>query len=330
MNGTVTKRARKGGKASWGYVFDAGRDESGRRVQPTKSGFETKRQASDALRQAIAEFEAKRNAAPISDIPTFAAFFERWMREHAGRKCAAKTIERYGELGAYAIRQPVDIAGVVQPLGDLRLDQLGPMQMELMVNGLRDHGGQKTKQYPNGRPLSAKSVRHIASVVHGCFEKAFKWQLIDRNPMARVELPVVIRRTPRIVEKDSARKLLTRARGLRLYPFIMLCLASGARRGELLALLWTDIDFETGLMNVTKSLSQTRAGLRVKSTKSGRPRRFAVPVAALDALREHRVQQDRDRRMFGNDYEENQLVFCRAGRGVTTTLAAWATGYRFS
>jgi integrase len=54
--------------------------------------------------------------------------------------------------------------------------------------------------------------------------------------------------------------------------FIMLGLASGARRGELLALQWPDIDFETGLMSVTKSLSQTKAGLRVKSTKSRRPR----------------------------------------------------------
>jgi integrase len=314
VNGSVTKRARAAGKKfSWGYVFDAGRDEAGKRIQPTKSGFTTKREAEDALRQAIIEFEAKRDAGPASVLPTFSIFFDRWMKEHAGRKCAAKTIERYLELAAYAMRQIVDIAGVSQPFGEVTLDKFGPMHMELMVNALRDHGGQKSAAHPDGRPLSPKSVRHVASVVHGCFEKAFKWQLINSNPMARVELPVVTRKQPKVVEKDSAKKLLTRARGLRLYPFIMLSLASGARRGELLALLWSDIDFETGLMNVTKSLSQTKAGLHVKSTKSGRPRRFAVPAAALDALREHRAQQDGDRAMFGADYQENDLVFCQPG-----------------
>jgi hypothetical protein len=38
-----------------------------------------------------------------------------------------------------------------------------------------------------------------------------------------------------------------------------------------------DVDFKTGIMSVSKSLEQTKAGLRVKSTKSEKPRRFAVP-----------------------------------------------------
>jgi integrase len=85
----------------------------------------------------------------------------------------------------------------------------------------------------------------------------------------------------------------------------------GCRRGELLALQWQDVDFETGLMNVTKSLEQTKlGGLRVKPPKSGKPRRFAVPAAALAALSEHRVEQHRDREVLGVDYEEHDLVFC--------------------
>ena len=88
-------------------------------------------------------------------------------------------------------------------------------------------------------------------------------------------------------------------------------LRPGARRSELLALQWADLDFETGIMNVSKSLEQTKAGLRIKSTKSSKPRRFAVPAAALGAPREHRARQDNDRAMFAADYEENDLVFCR-------------------
>ncbi len=93
--------------------------------------------------------------------------------------------------------------------------------------------------------------------------------------------------------------------------FIILGPATGARRGELLALQWADLDFKTGIMNASKSVEQTKASLRIKTTKSEKPRRFAVPVAALDAFREHRTQQGGDRAMFGADYEENDLVFSR-------------------
>jgi integrase len=269
----------------------------------------------DALRQAIINYEAKRDAGPPSETPAFGAFFDRWMQEHTIRKCAPKTIERYRELGAYAIRQTVEIAGTSRAAGDALLDQFGPMQMELLINGLLDHGGQKTKDCPDGRALSPKSVRHIACVVHGCFEKAVKWQLIGRNPMDGIELPKLVRKAPKVVERGGVGKLLKRARQTRLYPLILLGLATGARRGELLALTWPDIDFESGILSITKSLEQTKAGLRVKSTKSGKPRRFAVPPDALETLEGHRDQQDGDRALFGADYQENQLVFCRPEGG---------------
>ena len=68
-------------------------------------------------------------------------------------------------------------------------------------------------------------------------------------------------------------------------------------------------------MNVTKSLEQTKAGLRVKSTKSEKPRRFAVPAGALVALEDHRAEQNADREHFGADYQDNDLVFCRPDGG---------------
>jgi integrase len=312
MTGTITKRARSTGKPAWGFYFLAGHDNAGKRIQHTKSGFATKREAEDALRKALLDFKAcSAGTRAPSEVPIFATFFERWMQEHANRKCAPKTIERYGELGAYAIRQSVEIAGQMQTFREVTIDKIGPMQMELMINALLDHGGQKTKNCTQGRPLSPKTVRHIACVVHGCLEKAVKWQLIARNPMDGIDLPKPTKKAPRVVEKGGVTKLLERARSTRLYPLILLGLATGARRGELLALQWQDLDFESGLMNVTKSLEQTKAGLRVKSTKSEKPRRFAVPAAALVALAEHRTEQNYDRAHFGADYQDNERVFCR-------------------
>jgi integrase len=202
-------------------------------------------------------------------------------------------------------------------MGEVTIDKFGPMQMELLVNALSDHGGQKTERYPQGRPLSPKTVRHIAFLVHGCFEKAVKWEFIPRNPMHDVELPKVAKKPPQAIEKGGVGKLLRHARDTRLYPFILLGLATGARRGELLAIQWDDVDFVSGLLNITKSLEQTKAGLRIKPTKSEKPRRFAVPVTALDALKKHHLQQDGDRAMFGADYQETGSCFADRREPIT-------------
>jgi integrase len=189
MNGTITKRKRSDGRTSWGYVFDARSDEAGKRSQATKSGLPTKREAQDALRIAIGEANAKRNAAAEVNLPTFAAFFERWMTEYVARMCVPKTRNGIG----YAIRHTVTVAVGSIALGDMQINAVGPMHLALMTNALLDAGGSTTKDFPDGRPLSAKTVRHIMVVVHGVFERAIKWQLIARNPMDGVDLPKVVR-----------------------------------------------------------------------------------------------------------------------------------------
>ena len=91
----------------------------------------------------------------------------------------------------------------------------------------------------------------------------------------------------------------------------MLAAATGCRRGELIALQWSDLNVDTGLLTISKSLEQTRGGLRVKSTKSEEPRQLGVPEWALGVLKEHQADQNVDRRMFGADYTDHDLIFCQ-------------------
>ncbi len=295
MNGTITRRARKGGKFSWGYVFDAGEDE-GKRVQLTKSGFATKREAGEALRDAIAMEQTRRGMSPANASPTFAEFFGRWMREHAARRCSPKTLEAYGQHGAYAIRE----------FGTVPLNKLTAELLEGSINKLRDSGGR------TGKPLSSKTIGHILFVVNAALRKALKWRLIECNCMDQVDRPVKkAKAAPKVLDNAAMKIFLDRAANTRLYPLLVLAAATGCRRGELLAIQWSDINFKTGAMNVSKSLEETRNGLRVKPTKSDRPRQVAVPAAALAVLEQHRAEQDRDRGMFGADYQEHDLVFCR-------------------
>jgi integrase len=91
-------------------------------------------------------------------------------------------------------------------------------------------------------------------------------------------------------------------------PFLELDAATGARRGEVLALRW--MDYIDDAVFITRSLSQTKKGLEFKSTKTEEPRRVALPDSAIASLDAHRVQQQVFREQFGSDYRTDMdLIF---------------------
>jgi integrase len=302
VKGTVSKRLNRAGRARWAYVFDLGKGQNGKRQQITKSGFLTQREAQDALSVAMAEAH---NTPPSEtpESPAFEAFFANWVDEHAARRCAPKTIERYRELGAYAAKH----------LGATPLRDLTTVQIQQTIHRLEDSGGVITKEHPQGKSLSAKTVRHIGTLLHTCLADAVRLGHLAVNPMAdhRVILPKLAKRKPPVLDTGKIVLMFNRARGTRMFAFVALASASGCRRGELLALEWADINFDAGLMMISKSLEQTKAGLRVKSTKSEEPREIGLPDHALDVLREHRIEQDRDRTLYGESYANLDLVFAR-------------------
>ena len=350
MNSCVFKRKLKSG-TSWGYYFAAGRDQDGKRIQVFKSGFETKGAASTASRVAIEEYEkthgkltqhrgilgrvtwgyvfgeeskigldsqaaaelalqaavdrrAAAEAIPAEVDPTFPEYIRYWLTEHAARRCAPKTLERYGELAEYLIRQ----------LGETRLNDLTTAQIQRAVHRLEDCGGRVTTEYPDGRPLAPKTVRHIGTLLYTCLAEADRLGVLKiPHPMAnkRVRLPRLVKRDPAVLDKEKLRALFTRARSTRLYPVVVLASATGCRRGELLALQWPDLDESTGELSVSKSLEQLKVGLRVKSTKSEKPRRFVIPDWAISVLADHRAEQEKDKRLFGPDYQDHGLIFCQ-------------------
>jgi integrase len=127
----------------------------------------------------------------------------------------------------------------------------------------------------------------------------------------RVILPKLRKREPPVIDTEKLVLMFNRARGTRQFAFVVLGSASGCRRGELRALTWADVNLETGLMMISKSPEQTKAGLRIKSTKSEKPREVGIADDDLEVLREHRAEQDRDRALYGSDYEDHNLVFCQ-------------------
>ena len=71
----------------------------------------------------------------------------------------------------------------------------------------------------------------------------------------------------RILKADDVPAVLEALKGHRLYPMVALALSTGARRSEILALRWCDVDLKGGVLKIEHSLEQTKAGLRTQSAQ---------------------------------------------------------------
>lgn len=293
MTGTVKNRSKNKSRPNWFYSIFIGKDESGKKRFLYASGYAKKSEAEEARDAALAEW--KREKAAPAGPKTLAVFFPQWLADYAVRNCTPATVERYQQL-----------ADLFLPaLGPLRLDEITPMKVELEMNRLHDSGGRRKKK----RGFSPKTVRAIATVLSGALKSAVRWGLIPANPCTVAKLPRILATEKSALNLQQTDWLLESTRGTWLYPLFALAAATGARRGELLALTWDDVDLEARRMSISKSLEQSGSGLRVKSTKSRKSRDFPLPQEAVEVLRQVEKEQKRNIKKFGEVYRtELKLV----------------------
>ena len=157
--------------------------------------------------------------------------------------------------------------------------------------------------------MKPRTVRNIAGLVSSAYFRAIKWGLATVNPVTHSDLPRLKKRAG-LALLPAEQDLLT-ACSLGpwcLQTFLEMCVATGCRRGEVLALRWSDI--RNNKVFVDRSLCQTRDGLVYKTTKTEEPRDIALPPGTAEVLEAHRLRQDKFRRQFGPDYRADlDLIF---------------------
>ena len=88
---------------------------------------------------------------------------------------------------------------------------------------------------------------------------------------------------------------------------------SGARRGELLALTWPDLDFDACTISISKSISKTSAGLIVKSTKTSSGVRVVnMPISVMQLAKTWKKHQIEQRLKLGTAWKGHDNIFCQA------------------
>jgi integrase len=158
----------------------------------------------------------------------------------------------------------------------------------------------------------------VYTVLRAALDGAVRDGLMAKNPAAAVKRPGVARKEARHVSAVDVTKLPLCAEGLRYRNVLVLVAGTGVRRGEALALHWSDVDLDGGMLVVRGTLGRVEGKLVISEPKTDRSRR-SVPIAAplVAMLRDHRVTQQAERAAAGNQWTDQGLVFATEfGRAV--------------
>ncbi len=193
-----------------------------------------------------------------------------WLTQYESQ-VAATTLETY----TYAVRKQL-----IPHIGTIKLSKLRPVSIQAMYKKLLDDD-----------KLSAKTIKNVHGVLHKALDQAIKLQMIHYNPADSVECPRMTRKEVNPMHIEDLGRLVSAIESSQFRVPILIALATGMRRGEVLGIKWDDVDFENNLIIVRRSIAQVKGGVFEKEPKSGRPRVVRIPECLTITLKSHMADQ---------------------------------------
>ncbi len=279
---------------SWSYVLRVPDTNTGKTKPQWVGGFDSEKAAKLARDKARVTLSTSNYVSP--NKITLGEYLTTWINEVHANQLKASTLERYKRvINRYLIPE----------LGAIKLQDLRPSHVQGLYTSLL------TRSTVTGNALSPQTVTLIGAVL----KKAIKYAvdvdgLIAVNPVNRVPLPKGKGTIPKPWSIQELNTFLEVARSHRLFFFFRLSAFTGARRGELLALRWSDFDGTA----ITISKNRLMAGNEVieqNSTKGGTNGQRRVPLdrETIELFNVHRVNQLKERMALGENWQETGYVF---------------------
>jgi len=273
-----TGHIRQRSAGSWELRYSLGTDPAtGRRriITTTLSG--DRKAAERELRRLLRAVDTGEHVDPTR--LTVRAWLVNWL-EIMRQEVSPKSHERYAEIMANFL---------IPALGNLPLTKLAPIHIQKAYNDWAT-GGRRDGKVGG---LSPRTRRHIHRILRSALTRAVEQQVLARNPADafKKRLPAIEQRAMTTLTADQSACLLAAIAHTRIYWPVLLALATGMRRGEILALRWKNVDLERGTLRVLESLEQTKTGLRFKGPKSNRHRAITLPAFAVEELRRLKREQ---------------------------------------
>jgi integrase len=286
MRGSLKERS----PGHWAIILDIHDPQTGKRRRKWHAFRGSKKEARIECSRLISEMAA--GAYVEHDKKSLNEFLDTWERDWMATNVSPKTGERYSQLLRTCVRPY---------LGNKRMQLIRAEDLNRLYAQLHER-------------LAARTVRHTHRLLHRIFGHATKWGNIKRNVVALVDAPKVPPSEAAVLQTAEIPQMFAALRGRIYFPLAVVALGTGMRRGELLALRWSDVDLDAGRIAVERSLEQTdKHGLRIKAPKSARSRRsISLSPAVVSELRTHWKAQQEQRLALGlGKSPADALVFAK-------------------
>lgn len=161
-----------------------------------------------------------------------------------------------------------------------------------------------------GEGSAPATVRRRHAVLAAALRQAERWGVIAVSPARDVLIDAAPRRpADDLPEMVDVLRSVMRIDHRRLRAVAWLAIVTGARRGELVALRWRDLDLDGGQVRFLGSIAEGPSGAVRKATKSGRPKVVAIDTGTVATLREWRAQALEESLEVGHRVDRSSLVF---------------------
>ena len=275
---------RKRSDGRWEGRYVAGHTEEGKPIRKSVLG-RTQAEVREKMKKAIEE--SKSIDVAKAEEYTVASWATTWYELYSKPNIRESTQERYWNHIRYHI---------IPEIGQIKLTKLTSRDVQRMYNNVKDHG-RVSKGPWDKRPktLTASYIISLHRMFKMCLERAVTEQLILRNPCNNVVLPKNDKKEIKILKPEHIKAYLAEAEKHGVLPMFFLELCSGLRKGELVALLWSDLDVERKTISISKQAVRVKGGgVKTSTPKTATSIRVeSVPQEAVDLLlKEHEKHPD--------------------------------------
>ncbi len=264
MSGTLREKY----PGIWQVRFDAGKDPTtGRRRRLSKNVHGTKREAQKVLNALVAEAQVGQYNDRSS---TFGGLVAKWL-DLIKNEISPTTLRTYR-----SILQNHILPG----LGDRPIESIRAADLDLLYRGLVD-----TKS------LSPATVRQVHAIIRRAFRQAVMWGWIASNPAGNATPPRLVKPTLSPPNATQVNVLIhyARKRDPEMGHFLHIATSTGARRGEVCALRWSNLDPKRKTLTIERSIVEVPGGLKEKDTKTHANRRIALDPVTLKVFEAQRA-----------------------------------------
>lgn len=278
----------------WEVRFMAGHDPvTGLNRQLSKTVRGSKTQARQRLNALVAEAQAGRYDGTSS---TFGELVVKWLtlteKDHS-----PTTFRTYRNL----------LKNHILPgLGDRPVNGIRTMDLDQLYQALSSRSG-----------LAPASVRQIHAIIRRAFRQAVMWGWVATNPAANATPPRLVK--PKLSPPNAAQvdQLLRHASGRdpELGHLLHISASTGARRGEVCALRWSNLDPQRMTLTIERSIVEVPGGLKEKGTKTHAERRIALDPVTLAVFEAQRAIVTERAKQVGMKIGANAYVFSREPDG---------------